>query len=267
MMSNPEVSYSRPQHPDKIPRPPPKSFADFQSATDAVKTPDSVAKASFVPKSEPSAPGLEATQTEMRIGLLEQRVEALEGELEELTEAATRPQQASSAPLIARFVRMAVIEGLMSAEVALYAIACELGLVDVSSKPRTVAAGFLPRPAAPSQAFSIAPVAPPPPAKRAAVKAPEPEPEPEEDEEETADVASKSPRKRHAGRPSDAMRKAQEGPRKAVLALMAAHGISQGKISKASGLPQTAVSRWMRGAVSFDPTFVTKVERAVKKLV
>lgn len=265
MMSNPEVSYSRPQHPDKVPRPPPKSFADFQSATDAVKNPDSVVKSSFVPKPGASE-DLASAHVDVRIGLLEQRIEALEGELEELTEAATRPQQVSSAPLIARFVRMAVIEGLMSAEVALYAIACELGLVDVSQKPRSVAPNFLPRPAAPSQDFSSAPVATPPPAKRAAVKAPEPEPE--EDEEETADTAAgKSPGKRHAGRPSDAMRKAQEGPRKAVAALMAAHGISQGKISKASGLPQTAVSRWLRGAVSFDPTFVPKIERTVKKLV
>lgn len=255
MMSNPDVSYTRPTHPDKVPRPPPKSFTDFQSAADAAKNPDSV-KQSFIPKpghTEPSSPhgagGEGFSQADVRMSLLEQRIEQLEGELEELTEAATKPapQSSSSATFVARLVRLAVVDAMISPEAALLAIAQELGIVETA------------RSATPSASFRPPTVAAKPPPVTRAARTPEPEEEPSE--------PSEPPGKRHAGRPSDAMRKAQEGPRKAINALLAANGISQSKVAKAGGFTQTALSRWLRGGVTFDPTFIPKVEKAIKKLV
>lgn len=265
MMTTPDVSYSRPMHPDKIPRPPPKSFSDFQSATDAAKNPDSV-KQSFVPKpgaTEPSATFGDQTlsQAELRMGLLEQRIEQLEGELEELTDAATKPAKADASAFIADWVRVAVVDGLVAPEVALLVIARRLGIVDVSTKPQAPAPSFRPAP--------VGPRIPPPPTRDAKAPKPEPDDGREEAEEESGERRGSDvpPGKKYAGRPSQAMRKAQEAPRKAINALMAAHGISQAKIERLSGVPQGALSRWLRGGVAFDPTFIPRVEKAIKKLV
>lgn len=274
MMSNPEVSYTRPTHPDKVPRPPPKSFTDFQSAADAARNPDSV-KQSFIPKAgntEPSSSpqtfgDLALSQADVRIGLLEQRIEQVENELEELTEAATKPAPSttSGATFIAHMVRMAVVDGIVSPEAALLAIARELGLVDVTTKLQAPAASFRPPPVAREEARPTPPIKPRgapvrerPPAASVA---------PLEEEEDEPVKSAEPPGKKYAGRPSLAMKKAQEAPRKAINALMAANGISQAKIERISGVPQGALSRWLRGGVTFDPNFIPKVEKAIKKLV
>jgi len=273
-MSNPEVSYSRPQHPDKIPRPPPKSFADFQSATDAAKNPDSV-KQSFIPKAGPTEPSstpqtfgdLALSQADVRMSLLEQRIEQLEGELEELTEAATKPSSqppSDSAMFVARMVRLAVVDSMVSPHAALVAIAQALGIIETA------------RAAAPSARF-LEEARPAPPIKpRGAPVRERPAPEAyhaeEEEKEEPAEEPARGgpeapPGKRYAGRPSAAMKKAQDAPRKAINSLIAAHGISQARIERASGVPQGALSRWLRGGVTFDPNFIPKVEKAIKKLI
>jgi hypothetical protein len=250
MLSNPEVSYTR-QHPDKQVRPPPKSFADFQNEA-KVNNPDGTKGTYLPPKG--SAPELEATpsQTDVRLGLLEQRIECLEGELEELTDAATKPNTSASASFIAHLVRLTVVDGLVSPEAALLAIARELGLVEVAAKLG---------PAAPFRAPMMgAPFAPPaaPPKERPA----------ETTHFERAPVAP--PERKRMGRPPNVVPKkdpAQAEAREAVRARMNQHGLSQNRVADIAGFQQSALSRWLRGSDAKDLTFIKKVEKAIDKLV
>lgn len=243
MMSTPEVSYSRPVHPDKQVRPPPKSFADFQNEAKS-SLPDGT-KGTYIPPKPSSPDALEVTQTEQRIGLLEQRLEAVEAELEDLTDAATKPTNSPSASFIAHLVRLTVVDGLVSPEAALLAIARELGLVDVTSKLAAPSPHFR----APAPLPAVAPpvtrhAAPPP----AAISEPMPEPETET--------------RRGRVRSTE-----QEDARQRVRALMTEHDLSQNRIAKVAGFAQTAVSRWLRGYDSKDPAFVKTLEKAIVKLI
>ena len=160
MMSTPEVTYARGTHPDKQVRPPPKSFADFQN--EAKPSPEGGPKGTYIPPKGSSPDALEVTQTEQRLGLLEQRIEALEGELEELTDAATKPTGSPSASFIAHLVRLTVVDGLVSPEAALLAIARELGLVDVTSKLAAPSPHFRAPAPLPAVAPPVTRAAPPP---------------------------------------------------------------------------------------------------------
>lgn len=152
MMSNPEVSYSR-KHPsvDNTPRPPPKSFPDFERERDRGSSPPPPAssKASFMTPPPPDASTLhegdepvsaKVETLRKRLGFVEDRATTLENMVEDLTEALTKPkpESSSSAPLVARMVQMA-IDGAVSPEVALTLIAQELGLLDPPPKRSTPA--------------------------------------------------------------------------------------------------------------------------------
>lgn len=234
MMSTPEVSYTRPTHPDKQVRPPPKSFADFQNEAKP-SLPDGT-KGTYIPPKPSSPDALEFTQAEQRLGLLEQRLEAVEAELEELTDAATKPGASGSAlPYIEEWARLAVMEGLVAPEIALRAIARKLGL-DVSLRAPAPRAAV----AAPVTRLD----APPP----AAIAEPMPDPETET--------------RRGRIRSSE-----QEDARQRVRALMTEHHLSQNRIAKAAGYAQTAVSRWLRGYDSKEPAFARTLEKAISKLI
>jgi DNA-binding transcriptional regulator YiaG len=246
MMSTPEVTYSRPVHPDKQVRPPPKSFAEFQN--EAKPSLLDGTKGTYNPPKPSSPDALELTQTEQRLGLLEQRIEAVEAELEDLTDAATKPTNSPSASFIAHLVRLTVVDGLVSPEAALLAIARELGLVDVTTKLATPSPHFR----APSPLPAVAP-----PVTRAAEPAQvthyEPVPPPETE--------------KRPGRTGRVRSSEQDAARQEVKALMENHELSQNRVAASAGITQTALSRWLRGYDSKDPALPKRVAKAIVKLV
>lgn len=252
---NTEVIYARPTHhpnSDKSPRPPPRVFTEFQSEVKS-GAPDG-SKGTFVPKTETKAdPTPTPTQAEIRVGLLEQRIERLEDLTDELTEAATKPTTAGSTALVARLVRLCVLEGRLSPENALYAIAQELGIID-ESKQRAPAAQFM-------AAQTPAPPAP---------KAPAPPPAPLPPAPAWC-AAPTTPSGRPPNRPRQGGIKVvdaaiQDPARDACNKRMAKHAFKQAHVAAAAGINQSALSRWLRGGRVSDRGFITKIERALDKM-
>ncbi len=259
-MVAPEVFHSR-KHPsiDNSPRPPPKSFTDFEKD----RNPSSM-------QNQPPKPPQPVTIRDQedhddrgirqRIVYLEERTTTLENMVEDLTEAITNPKEASqttTAGLIAHLVRYAVIDRVLPPEVALDAIAKELGIVDKSAR-------FVP-----SVPMMVAPPPmPPPPPRSSAVQVTQWEGMPTR---EPAKPREKKPRERA---PYRSWAKAPErGPdepppgivevtkntggqkaivdawpeRAKVAEKMTEHGITQTALAKAAGIDQSRLSRYQRG--------------------
>ncbi len=290
MMATPEVSYSR-KHPsvDNSPRPPPKPFADFEK--DRHNQPMSAQNQP--PKPSPTIVVRDADEqrdhdergVRQKLVWLEERTTTLENMVEDLTETITNPKdtggkQTTTAALVSHLVRLSVVDRVLAADVALLAIARELGIVDVTAK--------LPAPAAPRA-----------PASRMRVVDPEPEPEPEEDDDDDTAITKlavqaekKTPKKKKRQRaPYRSWAKAPErGPddpppgivqvkttsraipdawhnRAEVAAKMTENGITQTMLAKASGIDQSQLSRYQRGAVGCPPDMVKRINAALDKLL
>lgn len=280
MLSSPDVSYSR-KHPsvENSPRPPPKSFTDFEK--DRAPTPPThLGPKSFVPGGgqppKDGAPFRAATPEEeqdhqdrgfrQRVVYLENRITTLENQVEDLTDSITNPKaqlpgaaaQTTTAELVASIVRIAVIDGLMEPESALFVIARQLGLVDVTAKLSDL--GMAKRA---------------PQVRRAAKPAPVPEPADDDDDEVAAPVPA-PPSKPGLAATRDASATERKGGRVAppdewpgrakFLARLKKSGLTQTAVAEEAGLQQTSVSRYCRGSATSAEN-AKKLEDALAKLM
>lgn len=274
MLTGPDITYSR-KHPsvDNAPRPPPKNFTDFEKERSVTPSNPQGPKSTFVPGSQKETPPFRAATEEeerehdergqrQRVAYLENRVTTLENQVEDLTELVTNPKggttaQNEMATFVVTFVRLAVIDGYMTHEHALLAIAKQLGLIDVTTKlaqqpkkRKTPAA-----PVAAADDDEEEDDAPPAPLPSKPAPAPS-KPAPVDDAKPPRDYAK-------GGRPGPP----DEWPGRAkFLARLKRSGISQGAVSTEAGLNQSSVSRYLRGHATTAEN-AKKLEEALAKLM
>lgn len=246
-MMNPEVLQYRNQSPKSEPaestrnvRPPPKSFAEFESN----RNKDPQHKTIHVPEPAPTQAAAgeqaeaehETLNLRQRLGFLEDRADKLEDAFDELTDLVTKPKQ-EALPLIRRLVKLTVVDRLMPAEACLRAIAEELGVV-VESAPRPVpsAAETAPRPHTLVDVPQITHYEPVP---------------------ETAP--------KRTGRPKGSGKPGIDAERKHAQSVLQKHELSQSAFAERIGIQQGTLSRWLLGN-NITNSNVAAIRRGLAKL-